>query len=303
MPHAKRACYDRTRLYFLVYLCDHHCSLSHGKPPLTRDFHLLKNPRAFLESKFSSLSDIRLISQVELWSINSRVFDIFGADTDNRVDSQRLAEISRLEDAHEQWYRYWLETIDFGGNADHVSGRIFDLYSHSAKLYLFSHVFRGQSELSTGALREAGHYAHCALDRALSIVCSVSCETRDLLQQLPYYIGTVTAFASVCLLKASSQKRPMICDIEGDDITQHLRRLAQVLHLLSGDTHSSHPLLGTAKSLETVIPGAHQLYHDQHSLPDFNEPFGFEFALDGLDVFNMDYTGDSTAGHTGLFSE
>ncbi|KAJ5311519.1 hypothetical protein N7476_007379 [Penicillium atrosanguineum] len=302
MPHTKRACYDRTRLYFLVYLSDHHCFLTHGKPPLTRDFHSLKSPRAFLESRFSSPSDMILISQVELWSINSQVFDTFGADTDNCVDSHKLAQISCLEDSYKQCRGYWLGTMDFD-TRDHFAGRMFDFYFHSAKFYLFSHVFRGQSELSTEALRDVEHYALRALEHALSIVCFVSCETRECLQQLPYYIGAVTAFASVCLVKASSQKRDIICNKEGEDIITHLHRLVQVLHPPPGETQSSHPLLGIAKGLDTAMhsAGAHQFDHNQHSLPDFNGLFEFDFALDGLDIFNVDSTELSTAGTTGTF--
>lgn len=67
MPHTKRECYERTLLYFMVYICDHHCSLSHGRPPMTRDLRSLKSPRAPLQSEFSAPSDLKLISQVELW--------------------------------------------------------------------------------------------------------------------------------------------------------------------------------------------------------------------------------------------
>lgn len=232
---------------------------------------------------------MRLISQVELWSISSQVFDIFGADTDNCVDSHRLREISRLEDAYEQWRRYWLATIDFDANADQFPGRMFDFYFHSAKLYLFSHVFRGQSDLSTEALRDVEHYAHRALEHALSTVCFLSCETHECFQHLPYYVGAVTAFASVYLVKASSQKRDIVCEKNSEDITTHLRRLVQVLRLPAGETQSNHPLLGIAKSLEALMPGASQFDHNQHSLADFNGLFGFDFALDGLDIFNIDF--------------
>lgn len=245
---------------------------------------------------------MKLISQIELWSISSRVFDTFGADIDNCVDSRKLAEISRLEDAYEHWCGYWQGTMDFDEDADHFSRRMFNLYFHSAKLYLFSHVLRGRSELSTEALRDVEHYAHCALEHPLSIICFVSHDTQERLQQLPYYIGTVTAFAFICLVKATSQNCHIICDKEGDDTITHLRRLVQVLHLPSAETQSSHPLLGIAESLKTVMSGVHQFDHDQHSLPDFDGLYGFNFALDGLDIFNMDSTAVSTTGPTGEFS-
>jgi hypothetical protein len=90
MPHTKIKCYERTRLYFLVYICDHHCSLIYGKPSLTREFESLKTPKAFLGSKFCTPADAKLISQIELWSISSRVFDVFGADIEASITNNEL---------------------------------------------------------------------------------------------------------------------------------------------------------------------------------------------------------------------
>lgn len=289
MPHKKRACYDRTRLYFLVYLCDHHCSLSHGKPPLTRDFHSLKSPRDFLRTKFSSPSDLKLISQVELWSISNRVFDIFGADVDNCVASQRLTEIPSLSHAYEQWYRDWLSILTFVESVDPFTRRVFDLYYYSARLYLFSHVFRGQAPEERDfafpgqASNDSEDFADAALKSALSIVCFITNEAG--LQSLPYYIRTVTAFACVCLVKASSQSKLITCDMDGGDVSGHLRQFVQVLHSSATEDSSSHPLRGIAESLGGILTGE-TAFNDNGPL---NGGFGFDFALEGLDMLSGDF--------------
>ncbi|UNI18340.1 hypothetical protein JDV02_004613 [Purpureocillium takamizusanense] len=290
MPHTKRECYDRTRLYFLVYLCDHHCSLSHGKLPLTRDFQLLKKPRVFLESGFASEADQRLISQVELWSIFNRVFDIFGGDIDRCIATQRLAEISCLDDLYEQWHSEWLEGLKFDTHKTEPARRIFDLYYHAAKLYLFSHVFRGQAreelELASESPGGPNDFARRALEHALSVVCSVTNEPRDRLQNLPCYIGAVIAFASVCLVKAANWQSRATCENDEVDIQGHLRHLIRVLQPSAGEEQTVHPLLGIARSLEAVMAGAQQFDHERHVIQDLSGLLGFDFGMDGCGVFN-----------------
>src|ERR1700761_7737052 len=96
MPHTKTQCYERTRLYFLVYMCDQHCSLIYGRPPITREYRSLNSPRTFLRSRLCTAEDVKLIGQVDFWSISSRVFDIFGADTEAPITKQRATALESL---------------------------------------------------------------------------------------------------------------------------------------------------------------------------------------------------------------
>lgn len=41
--------YLRSRLYYLVYACDHHLSIPHGRPPVTRECEAVRNARDFLK--------------------------------------------------------------------------------------------------------------------------------------------------------------------------------------------------------------------------------------------------------------
>ncbi|KAL5364404.1 hypothetical protein BJX96DRAFT_187757 [Aspergillus floccosus] len=253
MPHDKRECYDRTRLYYLLYLCDHHSSLSHGRPPLTRDFHSLKNPRSFLQSKYSTQADLKLISQVELWSISSRVFDVFGADIENPIACPRSAELERLSDAYDQWYDEWIAVLPFDDDHDDpIPKKMFQLYSHSAKLYLFSHVFRGPAQGENppiGSSEEGvGNFAQRALESALSIIrCIVDDDSnpQPWLEGLPLYFGTMTAFASVCLVKASSYQS-VISDMNTNEIRDLLYRLTRRLQSSLALEHPTHPFLSIA---------------------------------------------------------
>ncbi|KAJ9491976.1 hypothetical protein VN97_g1223 [Penicillium thymicola] len=266
MPHTKRACYDRTRLYWLVYLCDHHCSLIHGRPPLTRDFHTLRRPRDFLQSYFTNPSDLSLISQVELWSISSRVFDIFGADIECKAASQRSDKLAQLSVNYNGWLEEWIAMLSFTNASVKFSRRVFDLYFHSAKLYLFSHIFRGSSQdtkppksgAECGSDTGTGEFAHGAVRSALAIIkCIVDdSESSSWLRKLPTYIGTMVAFACVCLVKVSVEQGPWLHDLQDEDIPSYLQRLVRVLLSSPVVNHPTHPLLSVARSLETATATA-----------------------------------------------
>ncbi|KAF7530503.1 hypothetical protein PCG10_000003 [Penicillium crustosum] len=306
MPHTKRACYDRTRLYWLVYLCDHHCSLIHGRPPLTRDFHSLRRPRDFLQSYYTNPSDLSLISQVELWSISSRVFDMFGADIECKATSQRSDKLEQLSDSYGGWLEEWLTMLSFTNASATFSRRVFDLYFHSAKLYLFSHIFRGSSQdtklpkagAEGGSDTGTDEFAHGAVRSALAIIkCIVDDdESSSWLGKLPTYIGTMVAFACVCLVKVSVQQGPY--DLQDEGIPGYLQRLVQVLLLSPVVNHPTHPLLSIARSLETAaaLAGCVNGVNGQDSLAsidmrDLDLDFGF------FDMFTSDASNGCPDSH------
>jgi hypothetical protein len=224
---------------------------------MTRELRSLKSPGAFLQSEFSTPEDLLLISQVELWSISRGVFDVFGADTESSIVSQRSVELERLNGAYDKWYKGWLDVLTLKDKLDTFIHLMFDLYFYSAKLYLFSHAFRGSSqEIVEKAVdsRYTENFAHCALESALSIICCIKDqdEPSPWLEKLPSYFGTMIAFASVCLMRTSYGENT-VSTIETSKILGYLRQLVGVLQRSSIADHTTHPLLSIAKSLEPAI--------------------------------------------------
>jgi hypothetical protein len=62
----------------------------------------LKSPKVFLRGTLYTADDSKLISQVELWSVSSHVFDLFGADTEASIGLQRPAELQSLSCSFDQ---------------------------------------------------------------------------------------------------------------------------------------------------------------------------------------------------------
>jgi hypothetical protein len=288
MPFTKEACHVRTRLYFQVYLCDHHCSLIYGRPPMTTEFRSLKGPGAFLQSEYSSQVDLSLISQVEFWSINRRIYHLFGSDIESGIVNQRSIEFGRLNDALDKWRQDWQAVVT-------MSPRVFDLYFYSAKLYLYSHVFRGPSlAQSPAGINGAENLAQHATDAALEVLrCAVDdIDDHSWLQKLPFYFGTMIAFASVCLIRTSLQEGHDN-DSRTHQIARYLTSLSQVLQTSAMDESSSHPLANIAKSLEAATKDGVQSTEQFVNGPNSEDmlDFAFDFDMFASNPFNLTFPG------------
>ena len=256
MPHIEKSCYDRTRLYLLVYICDHQMSLSHGRPPMTPEIKMLKEPRTLLDSKFSTSLDLQLISQVELWSISTQVFNSFGAATDSTFTSWRLSELEYFSDAYEHWRQEWTAILKTQLEVEPSIPAILDFYFHSARLYLFSHIFRGpeqdftRPEDTPNSLNRLGQ---SATQSALSIVYGMTeLKEAQVSSRLPFYFSTIIAFASIFLLRGPCRA---LYHVDRDRAMQYLQALDRLVSIPLAIPNAAHPVSNIASSLKAALDG------------------------------------------------
>jgi hypothetical protein len=303
MPHTKSECFERTRLNFIVYVVDHHSSLSHGRPPMTRELPSLKGPRALLRSKFSTSKDLNLISEMELWSISSQVFDVFGADIESSFDQLKSAELQRLTKTFDEWYREWMEILTLRDMLDQSTQHMFSLYSSSARLYLFSHVFRGpaQRNLTLPFDNDSMNtVATHAVEEAMSIIRCISAGTREESrlrpENLPSYFSTVSAFACVLLLRASEQEQSLQ-KVDKGDVLRSLHGFITSIQSSSPISKPVYSIPSIVDSLKSVIDGRD--WGNGESVVsnggDYRvDSFPLSFDLFGNDLFGMSFIDDHT---------
>lgn len=261
MPHTKWKCYERTRLYFLVFICDHHSSLKHGRPPMTRAMRSLQNPRALLRGEFSVPSDAKLISHLELWSLSNRVFDLFGADVGSPFDPRRGTDLEQLSHYFDEWRRQWTDSLARRDALDEFEQHSMDLYFYSAKLCLFAHVFRGPpSRAANNNVGGTAALARKATECALAFVgCVAAGGSGHAAPLMPSYLVTITAFASVFLLGTSSSVNSVnnghqpTFPLNKGEVLEALRRLFAVLDEARDSMHRAHPFLVVANGLYAAL--------------------------------------------------
>ena len=221
---------------------------------MTRETKALKNSRVLLDSTFSTPSDISLNSQVEICSISTQVFDSFGAATDTTFVHSRSTELEFFSNAYESWRHEWVEVLRTRLAFDQTSQTVLDMYFHSARLCLFSHVFRGPAENQSephSVSQPMDRFAHWAAQSAVSIVKGISeLSEAHACPKLPFYFCAITAFASVFLLRGPWHT---LYSVDKDRALQYLHRLIRLVSGPSAVVHAAHPMSSIAKSLRTAI--------------------------------------------------
>ncbi|KAH7136919.1 hypothetical protein B0J13DRAFT_560256 [Dactylonectria estremocensis] len=277
----------RARLWYILYVCDHHFSIAYGRPPMTSESIQIREHELFLASPLAEILDARILSQVHLMQILTRLYHRFSEyplpevnDVSSGAPSGRgsyapvashstakesefaaamLAEsdleiISAYNLEIDQWRMRWYPrqpSSPFIGNFPH---RGVVLYSYFAKLQINSLAVRGVSVSSGRLSTERKEFANMAVSAAVSILTLVLEEDdmRKALVGTPLYVHTMIAFASVFLMKATTKwDRLMGLNIEYTFVSRLLGRM--VVLLKSAVTSDRHMIRHVALGLEKML--------------------------------------------------
>ncbi|KAF9892876.1 hypothetical protein FE257_000465 [Aspergillus nanangensis] len=309
-----RVAYMQTRLYYLVYVCDHHCSVLYGRPPMSRDCDSIKAAMRFLETENATEDDVRLVTQVKIWSISAAVFDTFGVDVDAPVPPHKLAQLRRFSISLDTWYADWSDRFGPNEKVGNYPAKGVGLHFHFAKLYLCSHAFRGvQKYAHTKSFPspELEEIANTAVLCATSILGVITADTelQSLLNGLPLCFDTMIAFAVVFLLKVATNYSETVT-MDKNKIISLVDRTITMLQRTTSSMHRQHLLVsigsgvrklrskfheGPAQTYETpslsASPAAPELFSGDlewvESISNF-DLFNLQAPLSGLDPWPLD---------------
>ncbi|KAL4802398.1 hypothetical protein BDV18DRAFT_166983 [Aspergillus unguis] len=265
----------RARLWYMLYVCDHHFSIAYGRPPMIAESTQIREHELFLVSPFADTLDARILSQVSLMQILTRVYDRFAerrlpgprairtATTSVSYDSyasmlseEDLMDVRNFNLEIEQWRMRWYarqQTSRFIGTFP-PKGII--LYSYFAKLQLNILAVRGVSLHSGRLSTERKELTNIAISAAASTLTFVL-EEEDMRRALvgtPLYVHTMIAFASVFLMKVATKwNRIMGFNIEHSHVNVSRLLESMVILLKSSVTSERHVLHHIAAGLEKML--------------------------------------------------
>jgi hypothetical protein len=98
---------EEARLWYLLYVCDHHFSIAYGRPPVIAEDVTLVNHEGFLSLPAAKSADVRLHSQVSIFIILSRAYRTFGLDRSRVVANDEFDSIGRYDSELGQWKQTW----------------------------------------------------------------------------------------------------------------------------------------------------------------------------------------------------
>jgi hypothetical protein len=99
--------FPHLRLWYLIYVCDHHFSIAYGRPPMIHENDDIRNHESFLTLGLHNSADQRIISQVALFMCLTDAYHAFGIETNSplkELDLRKLREFNlRIESWRVQW--------------------------------------------------------------------------------------------------------------------------------------------------------------------------------------------------------
>ncbi|KAH8697401.1 hypothetical protein BGW36DRAFT_167455 [Talaromyces proteolyticus] len=266
--------YLQARLYYLVYVCDHHFSVAYGRPPMSREGFIIDYASQFLETEHATEDDARLISQVKEWSVLGTVFDTFGVDVDTAIPHRSLPQLRRFSIALDVWHADWNETFKANRNVGNYPQKGVGFHYHFAKLYLCSHAFRGvppaqdRRQSLTPDMEDVANTGVLSAMSILRVIVSDD-EFQSFLNGLPLYFDTMIAFAVVFLLKVATKYATAI-RIDTAQILSLVSQTVAVLRDITRSMHRQHLLVVIAEGLEKLLWMCQEPV--QHTQPPMIQP-------------------------------
>lgn len=247
--------YLRARLWYMLYVCDKHFSIAYGRPPMIAESLQIRDHELFLQSPFADALDRRILSQVALMQILTRIYDRFiegskGLPQENTASAMLADEEGDFDDLRafngeiDRWRMLWHARQENNAFIGSFPPKGIILYSYFAKLQLNSLAIRGVS-LSSGQLStQRKEFVNLAISAAASILTFVL-EEEDMRRALvgtPLYVHTMIAFASAFLMKGTTMwSRVMGLNLEAGYVTNLLQRVVSLLKTsVTSDRHVLH---------------------------------------------------------------
>ncbi|EME79188.1 uncharacterized protein MYCFIDRAFT_167080 [Pseudocercospora fijiensis CIRAD86] len=288
----ERSHYLRARLYYLVFICDHHFSIAYGRPPMTRQDDTIRAALQFLETEHAVEDDARLMSQVQFWSVGSEIYQTFGIDVDRPLDASSIDPIRRFSISLDRIRADWTQRFHHNRYVGNYPRKGVGLHYHFAKLYLYSMAFRGIGKPGFKApdvALDIDELANSAVLSATAILRAVvnDTEIQDHLNGLPTYFDVMIAFAVVFVLKVSTKYASSV-RVDTSEVRTLVSNLVVVLKNVTAEMHPRHLLVSVARGAETLLERASQQdtrgpvpanAHVTMSQPNFDESL-FDMATD-----------------------
>ncbi|KAK5556183.1 hypothetical protein LTR46_006029 [Exophiala xenobiotica] len=251
---------ERARLWYLLYVLDHHFSIAYGRPPVTAELQAIKEYDVFLNAPECTPSDRRVLSQVTLFIILSRAYNHFGLEAEKLMDGDdgTLTTHARFMEELDRWRYQFRHALNRDAHIGDYPAVGVDLHYYFASMMLNSLALRGRSLFtisSTSTLPSSLRpLASQAINSAHQILITVLDEPsiRDSMVGVPLYLHTVIAFAVVFLIKMSSRWAGIGVSIDPEQKTKPL--IEAVISLFrSCRAGKNHILYAMADGFERLL--------------------------------------------------
>ncbi|KAI7153239.1 hypothetical protein KC349_g8502 [Hortaea werneckii] len=290
----------RARLWYMLYVCDHHFSIAYGRPPTISESVQIREHERLLQIPLAGPLDMRILSQVSLFQILTRVHERFAEQRLPHQPGHGLLSESSFPDLRQfnleidQWRIHWQvrQVHNAYIGAFPPMGNV--LYSYFAKLQINAFAVRGVNTNQGSLSTERKEFANIAVSAATSILTYILDEPdlRRCLVGTPLYVHTMIAFASVFLMKMGPRGRAMGVQLDMEFVWSLIARMVHLLQ--SSVTSNRHLLYYIAAGLDKMLTRlkettASTASNDLHMSPYDQSSTDQAFDLNGGPSYRADW--------------
>ena len=98
---------EGARLWYLLYVCDHHFSVAYGRPPVVHADAAILGHEKFLLLPGILQADLRLHSQVAVFIILTEIYHTFQSDIESRLSEEDLNLLQHFNQQLDEWRTKW----------------------------------------------------------------------------------------------------------------------------------------------------------------------------------------------------
>jgi hypothetical protein len=99
--------FEGARLWYLLYVCDHHFSIAYGRPPVIQDDTSIVQHERFLQLPGATQADFRLHSQVAIFIILTQIYNAFGPEVEEKLEEIDLSRLRQWNIEIDRWRVRW----------------------------------------------------------------------------------------------------------------------------------------------------------------------------------------------------
>ncbi|KAM3433899.1 hypothetical protein NHJ13734_006239 [Beauveria thailandica] len=224
---------DEARLWYFLYVCDHHFSIAYGRPPVISETPTITCHEHFLQRPDATQSDFRLHSQVGIFIILSRVFHAFGPDRSRMIGNDEFEALRRFDADMGFWRDRWKDKLQPNKYVSQYPAKGVFLHYHFARLLLFSICLRGLRPSGVYAMsperRQFVNKAISSATAALDLILNDP-DMRASIIGVPLYLLTTMAYACLFLIKCQAQWKSANLNISYEEVVPLIEGAIAVLN-------------------------------------------------------------------------
>ncbi|PMB69641.1 Transcriptional activator of proteases prtT [Beauveria bassiana] len=224
---------DEARLWYFLYVCDHHFSIAYGRPPVISETPTITCHEHFLQRPDATQSDFRLHSQVGIFIILSRVFHAFGPDRSRMIGNDEFEALRRFDADMGFWRDRWKDKLQPNKYVSQYPAKGVFLHYHFARLLLFSICLRGLRPSGVYAMsperRQFVNKAISSATAALDLILNDP-DMRASIIGVPLYLLTTMAYACLFLMKCQAQWKSANLNISYEEVVPLIEGAIAVLN-------------------------------------------------------------------------